>query len=374
MSNRDQKICIIGGGFSGLVAALSMRREGLDVEVVERSEAWRADGTGIGFGGSAMRLLDQIGVMEEFLKTGTAFDGMHVRGPDDAIMVDIPTPGLGGPDVPGMGGIMRPTMIEILSRMALDAGVKARLGTSYTDIDPDTGTVHFTDDTVATYDLVVAADGLWSKTRDSFFPEASKPQHLGQVIWRAVIERPLHIPTMTMWMAPNLKVGINHISATSSYIFLTENRAQGDMPEAKHYVTDLKALLANFASPTVVKIASEIDDDTSIDVRAAEQLLLPAPWYKGRLVLIGDAVHATTPHLASGALIGMEDGVVLAQEIVKDGALEDRLAAFLDRRFERCRMVVENSGRLAEIEVQNGDRSEHAALMKTSLMEIAKPI
>jgi 2-polyprenyl-6-methoxyphenol hydroxylase-like FAD-dependent oxidoreductase len=103
-------------------------------------------------------------------------------------------------------------------------------------------------------------------------------------------------------------------------------------------------------------------------------LLMPRPWFKGRVVLIGDAVHATTPHLASGACIGIEDAIVLAEELARHGGVAGALAAFEARRWERCRMVVENSARLGEIEIAGGDKEEHAQIMRASLMALAEPI
>jgi 2-polyprenyl-6-methoxyphenol hydroxylase-like FAD-dependent oxidoreductase len=103
-------------------------------------------------------------------------------------------------------------------------------------------------------------------------------------------------------------------------------------------------------------------------------LLVPAPWYRGRVVLIGDTVHATTPHMASGACIGIEDAIVLADEIGKADSIATALAGYQQRRWERCRMVVQNSGRLGEIEIAGGDKEEHARIMRETLMALAQPI
>jgi 2-polyprenyl-6-methoxyphenol hydroxylase-like FAD-dependent oxidoreductase len=91
-------------------------------------------------------------------------------------------------------------------------------------------------------------------------------------------------------------------------------------------------------------------------------------------VLIGDTVHATTPHMASGACIGIEDAIVLAEEIARADSVGAALASFQDRRWERCRMVVQNSGRLGEIEIAGGDKAEHANIMRETLMALAGPI
>ncbi len=101
---------------------------------------------------------------------------------------------------------------------------------------------------------------------------------------------------------------------------------------------------------------------------------MPRPWSRGRVVLIGDTVHATTPHLASGACIGIEDALVLADELAKAADVPGALAAFENRRWERCRMVVENSARLGEIETEGGDKEEHSRIMRESLMALAQPV
>src|ERR1039458_10742843 len=82
--------------------------------------------------------------------------------------------------------------------------------------------------------------------------------------------------------------------------------------------------------------------DWSSDVCSSD-LLLPNPWYRERVILIGDAAHATTPHLASGAGMAVEDGIVLAEEVTRDADIDAALPRFMKRRFERGKLAVENS-------------------------------
>jgi 2-polyprenyl-6-methoxyphenol hydroxylase-like FAD-dependent oxidoreductase len=103
-------------------------------------------------------------------------------------------------------------------------------------------------------------------------------------------------------------------------------------------------------------------------------LLAPRPWGRNRIVLIGDAAHATTPHLASGACIGVEDGIVLGRTLAQSETVAAALIAFEAQRRERGRMVVENSVRLAEIEISGGDPGEHARSMGQSMGALAAPI
>jgi 2-polyprenyl-6-methoxyphenol hydroxylase-like FAD-dependent oxidoreductase len=100
---------------------------------------------------------------------------------------------------------------------------------------------------------------------------------------------------------------------------------------------------------------------------------MPKPWYRGRVVLIGDAAHATTPHLASGAGMAIEDGVVLAEELVRSDSMDAGLAQFMDRRFARGKLVVENSLRLGEIEMNHGSPQEHTRIMVDSMTQLRLP-
>jgi 2-polyprenyl-6-methoxyphenol hydroxylase-like FAD-dependent oxidoreductase len=126
--------------------------------------------------------------------------------------------------------------------------------------------------------------------------------------------------------------------------------------------------------PALQNIRAQLGAHSQIIYRPLEGLLMPRPWSRGRIVLIGDTVHATTPHMASGACIGIEDAIVLAEELGHATDVHAALEAFENRRWERCRMVVENSGRLGAIEIAGGDKEEHSRIMRDTLLALAQPI
>jgi 2-polyprenyl-6-methoxyphenol hydroxylase-like FAD-dependent oxidoreductase len=202
----------------------------------------------------------------------------------------------------------------------------------------------FSDGSRGRYDLVIGADGLYSKVRETLFPEAPKPQYSGQGVWRAVLPRPAEVNATMMWLGPKVKTGLNPVSRDEMYLFVTEDRPENTHIAPSAFLSTLKGLLARFPAPLMQQVAQQLDERSQIVYRPLESLLVPQPWYRGRVVLIGDTVHATTPHMASGACIGIEDAIVLAEEVGKDGALADALARYQERRWERCRMVVQNSG------------------------------
>jgi 2-polyprenyl-6-methoxyphenol hydroxylase-like FAD-dependent oxidoreductase len=376
MTSSANKVLIIGGGFSGMAAAIELRRQGVEVDLVEIDPGWRSYGAGISLGGATLRAFRRLGVLDAFLAEGAASDGVDIFIPTGVKVAALPTPRIAGPDVPGNAGIMRPVLARILAEATRAAGANVRLGCTFTHIaqDDEGVDVSFSDGSSGRYDLVIGADGLYSKVRETLFPEAPKPQYSGQGVWRAVLPRPAEVTGTMMWLGPKVKTGLNPVSKDEMYLFVTEDRPENTHIPPSEFLGTLKGLLARFPAPLMQQVAQGLDEHSQIVYRPLESLLVPAPWYRGRVVLVGDTVHATTPHMASGACIGIEDAIVLAEEVGKGGTVADALARYQERRWERCRMVVQNSGRLGEIEIAGGDKEEHGKIMRETLMALAAPI
>jgi 2-polyprenyl-6-methoxyphenol hydroxylase-like FAD-dependent oxidoreductase len=116
---------------------------------------------------------------------------------------------------------------------------------------------------------------------------------------------------------------------------------------------DLKIVLReqlNEYGGLIARVRDQISDASDINYRPMDWIWVPAPWHDGRVVLIGDAVHSTTPHLATGAGIAIEDAVVLAEELGKGERLSQAITQFMERRYERCEMVVQTALQLSRME------------------------
>ncbi|WP_322045087.1 FAD-dependent oxidoreductase [Paraburkholderia sp. J67] len=376
MNQPIRRILVVGGGFSGMTTAIECTKRGFEVDLVEIDAGWRSYGAGISIGGPTLRALRTVGVLDAFLARGHAGDGVKLFAPDGTPLGTLPTPRVAGDDVPGGGAIMRPVLAEILAQATRAAGVNVKLGCTFERLDTqaDHVTVTLSDGSTSRYDLVVGADGLYSKVRAATFADAPAPRYTGQGVWRAVLPRPQEIECASMWLGHKVKAGLNPVSADEMYLFVTEDRPTRAHIDAALAPEMLRDLLAGFGAPVLQAVRAQIGAQSSVIYRPLESLLMQQPWSRGRVVLVGDAVHATTPHMASGAGIGIEDGIVLAEELARHASAADALAAFEARRFERCRVVVENSGRLGEIEIANGDRAEHARIMHETHHYLAQAI
>ena len=371
------KVLVIGGGFSGMSAAIKMRSHGIQVDLVEIDPEWCELGAGISINGASMRALESLGLYQQVVEQGCVTDGVAIHLAHGPLIMELPTPSPVGSSVGGSGGIFRPTLARIMSTATLESGVDVRLGCTYTDIQQtESGVVvTFTDGSTHDYDLVVGADGVHSKIRKEFFPEVPDPEYIGQGVWRAIMPRPAEINRVTMWMGDHLKLGVNPVSDTHMYMFITEDRPTKEHIDKETWPQIFAGLMAQFPNPIIkALIPYALKAEANIDYRPLANLLVPAPWNRYRLVMIGDTVAATTPHLASGAGIGIESGIVLADELAANDDLQAALDKFHDRRWDRCRMVVENSARLCHIEINGGDKAEHSKIMGQSLITLSQPI
>ena len=117
-----------------------------------------------------------------------------------------------------------------------------------------------------------------------------------------------------------------------------------------------------------------ITDSRNVVYRPVESVMVPAPWYRGRVVLIGDAAHATSPHVGQGAAMAMEDGLVLAEEITAHDAVAPALQRFMERRFDRVQTIVEISMQIGRWEMERAPDADFVGLTMKSVMTTAAPI
>ncbi len=369
---------IVGGGPAGLCAAAALGKCGIDVEIVEINEDLRPLGSGLSIMGATLRALRAVDeeTLEQCIAEGAGHSTLHIGNVDGVIVDHVELPPAAGPGYPGGFGIMRPIFWGLLAETAQRAGARIRLNTTVAALEQgdDGVAVQLTDGTSGTWDLVVGADGLHSRVRELVFPDAPEPFVTGQTVWRAVVPRPPDMSgDMVMCYGPRNKAGVNPVSGTEMYVFVTENTPERTWPEREEWPRLIQEQLAEYKG-LIAWARERMTDPERIDRRPLQAILLPPPWYRGRVLLIGDAAHSTTPHLAMGAGIAIEDAAVLGEELGSRGSLEEALEAFMERRYERCRLVVENSLQLGEWEKNPQDpNADPAGLLDASFGALAAP-
>ena len=374
-----RRVLVVGGGPAGLSAATCLRQRGIEAEIVELNEELRPLGSGLTMMGPTLRALALVDreALDACIELGAGHPAMIIGDAGGNTLERVELPQIAGSDLPGGFGIMRPAFWGILAEAAQRAGAPIRLSTTVEAIEQDADGVDvtFSDGSRERYDLVVGADGLHSSVRGLVFPDALEPYFNGQTVWRAVVPRPEQLSDdMGMYYGPRNKAGLNPVSSDEAYVFLVENARHDPRPPRERWPELIRAQLEEYEG--VIGWARErMTDPERIDCRPLQVLLLPAPWYRSRVILIGDAAHATTPHLALGACIAIEDGLVLGEELARHDSVEDALAAFMERRFERARIVVENSAQLGAWEQDPSvPPSEHARLANESWGALAGPV
>jgi 2-polyprenyl-6-methoxyphenol hydroxylase-like FAD-dependent oxidoreductase len=369
------KTLVVGGGIAGMATAICLQRSGVAVELIDRDPDWRVYGAGITITGPTLRAYRRLGLLERIKAEGAISNGTQLYHFSGAPIAELDEPAI-EEGLPATGGIMRPVLHRIMSEEVRRLGISVRLGITVAHAQQDTGAVEvsFSDGRCGRYDLVVGADGVYSQMRALIFREAPKPRFTGQGSWRIVAERPQDLNKICFFLGHANMVGITPCSDDSVYVFILETDRERLRIDQQDEPARVRSLLADFGG-RIVAIREGVGPHSSIVHRPLESVLLPKPWHSGRIVLVGDAVHATTPHLASGAGMAVEDALVLTEEINRGSDnLEHALTAYTQRRFERCRFVVERSLEIGEVQMAQGSSALVGEMSGNALHRLAEDI
>lgn len=373
--SRRGRVLVIGGGISGLTAVAALGRKGWAIDLIERKPRID-DGGGIGLTlvANAMRALDIIGVADTCIKAGMPADVMKMMKPDGSFLAENPLPRIGGPEWPGGTSIRRAALHEILLGAARPfANIRCGITAMRWEDDGAGVDVTFSDGSGGRYDLVVAADGINSDMRKVVMPEAV-PKLSGQGCWRAPVPRPESVRCTHLFVGGRHGVvGICPVSEELAYAYLVQSD-DGSWRDEATLDAQLRAELEGYGG-LVAEVAAQITDPRVVNFSPLPYFLAPRPWGKGRIIMIGDAVHANPPVLAQGAAMGIEDAVVLGDELGKpDVDIDAALASFVERRFDRVRHVVEASCQLARLETEHQADLDVGAVMRDSVQRLAEPV
>ncbi|MES2302534.1 MAG: FAD-dependent monooxygenase [Pseudomonadota bacterium] len=365
---------VVGGGIGGMAAAISLAERGVAVDLIDLDPDWRVYGAGITITGPTLRAYKRLGLLDAIKAAGAItsktrlfrFDGTHMLDLDEPVIEE---------GLPATGGIMRPILHRIMQTRVRELPIAVRLGVTVTALEnrDDGVDVTFSDETSGRYDLVVGADSVASTVRTIAFPHMAPAVPTGQGCWRISIRKPPGLEMGEFFLGHANPCGITACAPDMVYMWMLTAHEEREtfMDEEELFVT-LKAHLADFGGN-----AGWIRDNMTradwINYRPLAAALQPKDWFNGRIVLLGDAVHATTPHLASGAGMAVESGIVLAEELARNDDVAAALLAYQDRRFDRCRDVIETSVAVGKLQLEHGDPKVHAHMLEGALGRLNAP-
>ncbi len=372
-----KRILIVGGGIAGLTLAVALRRRDVAVDVIEIAPRWDILGVGISLTGPTLRALKSVGLIDRCVEAAFGFDRIVFADAGGRQVGTLNMPRLCGPDYPATVAIGRPALHEVLIQTATELGASIRLGTTVNSLrqNADGVEAELSDGVRESHDFVVGCDGIHSAVRELAFDQVPEAAFTGLAVWRATMPRPKEIDCMRMFYGPKTKAGVNPLSRDEMFLFLVQpiRDDRRPLPDAMHTV--LREQLADFGGDVMDYVREHVTDPRKVDYRPMNSFLLPPPWHRGRIVVIGDAAHTTTPHLATGAGIAIEDAVVLAELLATDLPASELLDRFMARRFERCRLVVETAVKLGQMEKDTRIPVQaHFDLMTATFRKLAEPI
>ncbi len=334
------RILIVGAGIAGLALGRALRQRGFAAEIIERVAAWPTGGTGLYVPGNGVRALGALGLAEPVLARAVRMSHQRILDRRGRRLAEIELAPFWGPVGPCVG-IARAELHRILLEGA--AGVRIRPGVTVTSLLPEDDHVRvvFADGSTGTYDLVVGADGIHSSIRRLVFDNIA-PRHLGLVSWRFLVDHAGAVDTWTVMLGPGraflaMPVGAGRLYCYADLVSVTTGDPTGRDPAR------LRTLFADFAEP-VPGILGKLEAFDSIHFSPIEEVALDA-WVRGRVVLVGDAAHATSPSMAEGASMALEDALVLARMLEEHGVSAASLSAFRERRRARVRWVQQRTHR-----------------------------
>jgi 2-polyprenyl-6-methoxyphenol hydroxylase-like FAD-dependent oxidoreductase len=352
-----RRALIIGAGPGGLTAAIALQRVGVEVAVFDRAARLGTVGGGLGVQSNALRALMRVGIGERLLSAGSEIRLNEIHDGHGRLVFRLPQG-----DVADEFGT--PTIMVLRSDVqlallgALEEGI-VNLSSECVAVEQDAEgvTAHFTDGRAERGALLIGADGGRSVVRRHVYGDAEPPlRYAGLATWRSVAELDggiLPRATARYYNGAGRQFVMFPVGGKRIYWGVMNAEPEGgkDPPEgAREMLCDL---LHEFPEVTRQVIAatpkSEISRTDLYDRDPA------GTWVKGRVVLLGDAAHLTTPFIGQGAGISMEDSVVLGKELSLTDGLRDQamldvaLDSYQRQRIPRCRKVVLTSRRRGRV-------------------------
>jgi 2-polyprenyl-6-methoxyphenol hydroxylase-like FAD-dependent oxidoreductase len=328
------RVIVVGGGIAGLSAAIALGKTGHEAVVLERAPRVDPVGSGITLFTNAMKALDRLSVGEAVAARGATATNSAILTSDGRELTRVPS------DL--LEGTIALHRADLQAELAAASG-DVRLGVEVTAVEQEEDGVvaRRSDGGEERGDLLVGADGLNSVIRRAISDVPIR--YAGYTAWRGVSSVPVEAGRLTESWGVGERFGLVDIGRGRTYWFATKNAPEGEPDDPGGRKAEIRERFSGWHQPITAVV--EAADESGI-LRNDVYYLEPLPrWSDGRVVLVGDAAHATTPGVGQGAAQAIEDAVVLADRLVRSDELATALAEYETIRRPRAEAVLKLSRR-----------------------------
>jgi 2-polyprenyl-6-methoxyphenol hydroxylase-like FAD-dependent oxidoreductase len=344
-------ISIIGGGIAGLTTAIALQQKGIQANIYEAATEVKPVGAGLALSSNAMRVFDLLGIIDEIIERGRQMKSFKVLDRQGKTITqadsELISKKYGLDNFLIHRYALHELLLSKLDPKTIFTNKKAKafgnLGTQVL--------VSFEDGTSIGSDYLIVGDGIHSAIRKQLLPNSS-PRYSGYTCWRAVMDNnKLNISESSETWGRNGRFGIAPLANGELYWFACINAPQNDPKMKQMKVRDLLEYFKDYHDPIPAILKNTRDDqmiwNDIIDLKPLDRYAFE------KIVLIGDAGHATTPNLGQGACQAIEDAFILADELGKDLDFQSGFKAFEKRRLKRTHFITNTSwqmGKMAQLE------------------------
>lgn len=333
---RKMGVVVAGGGLVGLTAGIAFNRLGANVTVCEQATEIRAAGASIGLWKNATDVFNELNLSQQLLRIGTPIETWFF----DAAGQQFRAEGFGVKDH-SFVLFPRPQLNTVLAEAMGWATIKLDAKVIGFDEQADEVTVFLENGVQLKADLLIGADGIYSKVRNQLLPTYSAKAHVGHHVWRALV------PTGNE-PATGSVLTVGHQQTRGGY-FLTYghvttwmvNQFDSEAPTGTKKEEALKRAAQMNDTGWGEPLLRLIERTPEEDILHNQVTYVPAlpRWVSGRVVLIGDAAHGLSPHISAGGTLGIEDVGVLVKALKSKPSLSEALLAYQANRIPHYETV-----------------------------------
>jgi FAD-dependent urate hydroxylase len=337
------EIAIIGAGMGGLTTGIALKKFGHHVTIYEQTEQILPVGAAISLWSNGVKCLNYLGLTDKIAKLGGQMDNLAYV---DGLTGDVMTQFSLFPLIEEVGQRPYPVSRAELQNMLMDEFGREdiHLGKKMISLNDDGQkvTIKFSDTSEIQADLLIGADGTHSITRAYVLGEQVERRYAGYVNWNGLVNIAEDLAPADQWttfVGEGKRASLMPVADNRFYFFFDVPLPAGLENNRAEYKKLLKEYFQAWC-PQVQNLIDRIDEQRTnrVEIHDIEPF---ADFYKGNVVIVGDAAHSTTPDIGQGGCQAMEDAIYLARALqINTLGLQDALKRYQDKRNERTREMV----------------------------------